>query len=293
MDSTEVLARQFEARRGRLHQIAYRLLGSTADAEDAVQDAWLRVQRHGTTDVQNLDGWLNTLVARLALDMLRSRKARPDRPPGTEGSAAVDAGDAQGAEAEAILAETVGRALLVVLDRLTPTERVAFVLHDSFGMPFGQIAEIMGSSATSAKTLASRARTKIRGEPAVSVEDLRRERDAVARFLAAAREGDITGLLAVLAPDVTRRADPSVLPAGAPAELRGARAVAEQTVVLSERARVAEPALVNGHVGLVLAVRGRLQLAITVTVVNEAISEYEVIAEPVRLRQLELAILEI
>ena len=289
MDLREPLAQQFESQRSRLHGLAYRLLGSGSDADDVVQEAWLRLERAGAGDVKNLPGWLTTVVARLSLDVLRSRKARPEQPFGTVAPEATN-DDLDGEpERELMLAEAVGRALLVVLDRLTTSERVAFVLHDSFGMPFAEIGRIIGTTPSSAKTLASRARRKVRGTPSVHAAELARQRNVVEAFLAAAREGDLPGLIAVLAPDVVRRADPMVMPAGAPAELRGAQAVAEQTLLLSPRARLAEPALIDGRVGIVVAPRGRLLIAITMTSVGFTVTEYEVIADPARLRALELA----
>jgi RNA polymerase sigma factor (sigma-70 family) len=291
MDRREPLAQQFESQRCRLHGLAYRLLGSGSDADDVVQEAWLRLERAGAGEVNNLPGWLTTVVARLSLDALRSRKARPEQPFGTVVPETTN-DDLEGEpEREVMLAETVGRALLVVLDRLTTSERVAFVLHDSFGVPFAEIGRIVGTTPSSAKTLASRARRKVRGTPSVPASELARQRTVVEAFLAAAREGDLPGLVAVLAPDVVRRADPMVLPPGAPTELRGAQAVAEQTLLLSRRAQLAEPALIDGEVGIVIAPRGRLVSAITTTIQDGAITAYEVIADPARLRGLEFSTL--
>jgi RNA polymerase sigma-70 factor (ECF subfamily) len=279
----------FEAERSHLRAVAYRLLGSASDADDALQEAWLRLDRSDTSEVDNLAAWLTTVVARVSLDMLRSRRARRDQPAGVAlPEPPADDREAD-PEAEALLADSVGNALLVVLDRLTPAERVAFVLHDSFGVPFAEIAPIVGRSPSSAKKLASRARQKVRGNPRAPEADLARQRQVVEAFLAAARAGDIAGLLAVLDPNVVRRADAVALPAG-PAELRGGRAVAEQTRLLSERARFAELALVDGAVGVLLAPRGQLRLALTFKVSEGRISRYDVIADPARLAQLALAL---
>ncbi|GAA4682170.1 sigma-70 family RNA polymerase sigma factor [Streptomyces youssoufiensis] len=319
METQDRLAERFEPHRSRLRAVAYRMLGSGSDADDAVQETWLRLSRADTSEVANLSGWLTTVVSRICLDMLRTRTARreelvgarlPDRwdgaGPGADGGPGQGAGRAGGdgpgvgadrprpgtdPEHEALLADSVGRALLVVLDTLTPAERVAFVLHDLFAVPFQQLAPIVERSPVAAKKLASRARHKVRGTPAVDAAELARHREVVRAFLAAARDGDMAGLLAVLAPDVVRRADPAALPPGAPTTLRGARAVAEQTMVFGRGSRRAEPLLIDGHVGIAVAPRGRLRLAITVTVRDDRIAAYEVIADPARLRQLDLAVL--
>ena len=278
--------------------MAYRLLGSAAEADDAVQEAWLRMHRTGVADVRNLGGWLTTVVARICLDQLRVRAARreqpldrppaePDRPrPGEVDPAGVDPA------AEAELADAVGRALTVVLDRLAPAERVAFVLHDVFAVPFAEIGPVLARTPAATKKLAGRARLKVKGAPDLPPAELARDRRVVAAFLAAARRGDLVGLLAVLAPDVVRRADPAVLPAGAAAVVRGARAVAEETRALSgERARNAEPALVDGAVGAVVVRGRRLELVLRFTLADDRITAFEVIAEPARLAGLALAVL--
>ncbi len=292
MDEPDVLAERFEAWRGRLRAVAYRLLGSAGEAEDAVQEAWLRLGRTDVGDVGNLDGWLRTVVTRICLDMLRARTARREEltgPPAfDEISAPAEGGHP---EDEAVRADSVSRALLVVLDRLEPAERVAFVLHDMFAVPFGQIAPLVERTPAATKKLASRARGKVRGTPAVPAADLARHRRVVAAFLAAARAGDLTAILAVLAPDVVRRADPATLPPGGATELRGARSVAEGTLVLGGRARFAELALVNGTVGAVLAPGGRLLAALTFTVEDDKITAYDVIGDPARLGRLSLAVL--
>lgn len=290
----EELARRFEEQRDRLRAVAHRLLGSASEAEDAVQEAWLRLGRVDGSQVENLPAWLRTVVSRICLDLLRSRVARreelvgqqpPDQP--------WEDGTGQGAdpEQEALLVESVGRALLVVLDRLGPAERVAFVLHDMFAVPFEQIAPIVERTPVATKKLASRARHRVHGVPVRPAGELAGHRRVVEAFLAASRGGDLAGLLVVLAPDVVRRADPAALPAGVALQSCGARAVATETLVFGRRARWAAPALVDGAVGVVVAPGGRLVLALAVTVVGERIAAYEVIADPARLARLELAVL--
>ncbi|MFF4481658.1 sigma-70 family RNA polymerase sigma factor [Streptomyces sp. NPDC001520] len=286
------LAERFEKHRGPLRAVAYRMLGSLGEADDAVQETWLRLSRADAEAVGNLSGWLRTVVSRICLDMLRSRTARREEPVGPElPDLAREAGDSD-PEEEAVLADSVGRALLVVLDTLGPAERVAFVLHDVFAVPFDRIAPIVERSPVAAKKLASRARQKVRGVAAVPRSELDRQRRTVDAFLAAARGGDMAALLAVLDPDVVRRADRAALPEGAPTVARGARAVAEETAGFAPRSRLAEPALINGAVGIVVAPRGRLLLALTLTVEDERITAYEVIADPGRLSRLELGFLD-
>ncbi|MFI0770213.1 sigma-70 family RNA polymerase sigma factor [Streptomyces melanosporofaciens] len=287
------LAERFEKHRGPLRAVAYRMLGSLGEADDAVQETWLRLSRADAEAVGNLSGWLRTVVSRICLDMLRSRTARREEPVGPElPDLAREAGDGGDPEEEAVLADSVGRALLVVLDTLGPAERVAFVLHDVFAVPFDRIAPIVERSPVAAKKLASRARQKVRGVAAVPRSELDRQRRTVDAFLAAARGGDMAALLAVLDPDVVRRADRAALPEGAPTVARGARAVAEETAGFAPRSRLAEPALINGAVGIVVAPRGRLLLALTLTVEDERITAYEVIADPGRLSRLELGFLD-
>ncbi|MBU3864373.1 sigma-70 family RNA polymerase sigma factor [Streptomyces sp. 4503] len=287
------LAERFERHRGPLRAVAYRMLGSLGEADDAVQETWLRLSRADAEAVGNLSGWLRTVVSRICLDMLRSRTARREEPVGQElPDLARDTGDGGDPEEEAVLADSVGRALLVVLDTLGPAERIAFVLHDVFAVPFDGIAPIVERSPVAAKKLASRARQKVRGVAAVPRAELDRQRRTVDAFLAAARGGDMAALLAVLDPDVVRRADRAALPEGAPTVARGARAVAEETAGFAPRSRLAEPALVNGAVGIVVAPRGRLLLALALTVEDERITAYEVIADPGRLSRLELGLLD-
>ncbi|MFV8128745.1 sigma-70 family RNA polymerase sigma factor [Streptomyces syringium] len=293
MDGLDGLAEHFETHRGHLRAVAYRMLGSLGDADDAVQEAWLRLGRTDAGEIENLAAWLRTVVSRICLDMLRSRTSRPEDPAGARVPDLVrETGAGSDPEQEALLADSVGRALLVVLDTLGPAERIAFVLHDMFAVPFDRIAPIVDRSPVTTKKLASRARQKLRGTPALPGAELARHRHVVEAFLAASRRGDIDGLLAVLDPDVVRRADPAALPAGAATVARGARDVVEGTLVFGRRARFAAPALVNGTVGVVVAPHGRLLLALTLTIENDRITAYEVIADPARLRRLDLAVLD-
>ncbi|MET8851401.1 sigma-70 family RNA polymerase sigma factor [Amycolatopsis sp. NPDC004625] len=278
------LAAEFEAERGRLRGLAYRMLGSAAEADDAVQEAWLRLNRVDAVD--NLAAWLTTVVSRVCLDVLRSRKARREEPSEVFPEPVAEADPA----GEAELADSVGRALLVVLDALGPAERIAFVLHDLFAVPFDRIAPVLDRTPVAAKKLASRARQRIRGSSPLPAADLARHRRVVDAFLAAARGGDLAALLDVLAPDVVRRADAAALPAGAALEVRGARAVAEETQVFGKRARFAATALVDGAVGVVVAPRGRLVLALAVTVEGERVAAYEVVADPARLAALHVTL---
>jgi RNA polymerase sigma factor (sigma-70 family) len=282
------LAREFEAERARLRGLAFRMLGSAAEADDAVQEAWLRLDRVDRVDsVDNLAAWLTTVVSRVCLDVLRSRKARREDPFDVVPELAADTDPA----GEVELADSVGRALLVVLDALGPAERIAFVLHDLFAVPFDRIAPVLDRTPVAAKKLASRARHRVRGTSALPPADLTRHRRVVDAFLAAARGGDLDELLDVLAPDVVRHADAAALPAGAALEARGARAVAEETQVFGKRAHFAEAALVDGAVGVVVAPRGRLLLALAVTVEGDRVAAYEVIADPARLAALHVTLL--
>ncbi|MEV5474525.1 sigma-70 family RNA polymerase sigma factor [Streptomyces sp. NPDC002387] len=293
MNGQDELAGRFEEQRGRLRAVAYRMLGSLGEAEDAVQEAWLRLARVDAAEVENLGGWLRTVVARICLDMLRARASRREELFGPQAPAEVHAdGGGPGPEDEALLVDAIGPALLVVLDRLSPAERIAFVLHDSFAVPFEEIAPVVGRSTAAAKKLASRARHKVRGNPVLAPAELDGHRRVVEAFLVAARGGDLDGLLAVLAPDAVRRADAAALPPGGAPELRGAGSVAEQTVLLRARARFARVALVDGVVGVVVAPRGRLLLVLRVTVEDGSVTSYEAIGDPVRLRRLSLAVLD-
>jgi len=293
MEDLNGLAERFEASRPRLRAVAYRMLGSMSEADDAVQEAWLRLSRSGADSVDNLGGWLTTVVARVCLDMLRARKSRREEPLDSmpEPAAGTDSRTPGGPETEALLADSVGLAMLVVLDTLAPAERVAFVLHDMFDPPFGQIADITGRSPAAARQLASRARRRVKGSPVRHGTELARQREVVAAFLAAARRGDFEALLAVLDPDVELRADRAAVPAGVPSEVTGAAAVAGQASVFSRRARFARLALVNGAVGVIVAPRGRLFAVLSPTVVGGRITKIDVVADPERLRELDLAVL--
>jgi len=294
VDEGDWLARRFEENRSHLRAVAYRMLGSLGEADDAVQEAWLRFSRSDTSGVANLGGWLTTVVARVCLDMLRSRKSRREEPLGAhEPESIVSREDGTSPEQEALVADSVGLALLVVLETLAPAERLAFVLHDMFAVPFDEIAPIVGRSPTAARQLASRARRRVRGAGTVASADLTRQREVVEAFLAATRSGDFDALLAVLDPDVVRRADAAAVPRGAPRELRGAHAVAKGALAGSQRARSAPVALavVNGSVGVVVAPGGRLSRVITFKIRSGKIAEIDVLADPARLRQLHLAVL--
>ncbi|MGH3502927.1 MAG: sigma-70 family RNA polymerase sigma factor [Nocardioidaceae bacterium] len=285
------LATEFETHRARLRQLAYRMLGSPSDADDAVQETWLRLTHADTDAIENLPGWLRTVASRICLDMLRSRDARREDLVGHQIPEDKPA-DQPGPEEDAVLLDSVGRALLVVLDRLDPTERVAFVLHDIFAIPFADIAPVVDRTPSTTKKLASRARHRVRGTPTASTQTLNQQRQVISAFLAAARAGDLAAILTVLAPDVVRYADPAALPPGAAAEVRGAHDVAEGTVLLAGRAQEAELALVNGTVGLLVAPRGQLQFALTFTIEANKITRYDVIADSERIRQLALAVLD-
>ena len=293
MDESDWLVEQFEAHRTHLRAVAYRMLGSLGEADDAVQEAWLRLNRSDTSGVKNLGGWLTTVVARVCLDMLRSRKSwREESLDAYVTEPIVSREDATAPEQEALLADSVGLALLVVLETLAPAERLAFVLHDMFAVPFDEIAPIVGRSPAATRQLASRARRRVHGEARVPNADLARQREVLKAFDAAARGGDFAALVAVLDPDVVVRADFAAVPPGGLREVRGALAVAGQALIFSQRARFAQLALVNGAVGAVVAPRGRLLLVMTFKFTGERIAEIDVIADPARLRQLDLAVLD-
>jgi RNA polymerase sigma-70 factor (ECF subfamily) len=292
MDERDWLAGRFEEHRPRLRAVAYRMLGSLAEADDAVQDAWLRLSRAGAGEVENLGGWLTTVVARICLNMLRSRATRREEPLDAHLPDPVISpeGPLQ-PEEEALLADSVGLALLVVLDSLSPAERLAFVLHDMFAMPFDEIAPIIGRSPAAARQLGSRARRRVQGAAPVPDPDLSRQRKVVDAFLAASREGDFKALVSLLDPDVVLRVDRPV-PPGAPAVIRGAQAVVEQARLFSSLAPFAQPALVNGAAGFVVAPHGEPFSVLGVTVANGKIVEIDVVADPERLRQLDLSVLD-
>jgi RNA polymerase sigma factor (sigma-70 family) len=291
MEESARLVDQFETHRAHLRAVAYRMLGSTGEADDAVQEAWLRVSRSGTAGVENLGGWLTTIVSRVCLDMLRSRRSRREAPleePDVRmPDPIVGRADRIDPEQEALLGDSVGLALLVVLESLSPAERLAFVLHDMFGVPFGEIGPIVGRSPTAARQLASRARRRVRGTTVVPDPDLARQRQVVEAFLAASREGDFEALLAVLDEDVVLRADYG--DAGASRLIRGARAVAGGALAFSRFAPFARPALVNGAAGLVTVGEGRPFSVMGFTIVRGKIAEIDVLADPERLQRLDLA----
>jgi RNA polymerase sigma-70 factor, ECF subfamily len=290
IDEPQWLAERFEAERRHLRAVAYRMLGSVTEAEDAVQEAWLRLSRSDTSGIENLGGWLTTVVARVSLSMLRARKARQEEALGPHLPEPIVSRDDQlDPEEEALLADSVGLALLVVLEELTPAERLAFVLHDMFAVSFDEIAPIVGRSPDAARQLASRARRRIR-RASVPDAEVSQQREVVDAFLAASRDGDFDALLAVLDPNVVLRADRAV-PVGAPTEYRGARAVAERAVFFSELALSSHPVLVNGAAALVVAPHGEPFSVLAFTVTGGKIVEIDVFADPTRIRQLDLAAL--
>lgn len=290
MDKHDWLAEQFEGYRAHLRTVAYRMLGSLSDADDAVQASWLRLSRADAGSIENMGGWLTTVVARVSLDMLRSRSSHPEESldaqvvePPTNRKEGIDP------EHEALLADSVGLALLVILDRLDPAERLAYVLHDMFAMPFEDIAPIVGRSPAAARQLASRARRQIQGAPVESNPDLSRKRDVVTAFLNASRTGDFQGLLAVLDPDVVFRADAAAMLTGAASELRGAEAVANN---FNGRARAVQPALIDGVVGAVWGTDNKIHIAFNFTIVDGKIIEIELFKDPERLDNLDVVLLD-
>ena len=286
MAKTEQLGQLFESEREHLRAVAYRMLGSTTEADDAVQETWLRLNRSDADSIENLGGWLTTVTARVCLDMLRSRKSR--REESIDADLTEPVADSS-PEQQALLADSVGVALLVMLDTLTPAERLAFVMHDMFDVSFEEIGSVIGRSPQAARQLASRARRRVRGADKEQHSDLNRERKVVDSFLAALRAGDFEGLLAVLDPDVLVRVDIPGRP-GVPAEVRGAADWARGAVAYSQLARSVQPALVNGSPGLVFAPGGRLTRVLIFTVVGVKIVEFEVVANPERLAQLNLSL---
>jgi RNA polymerase sigma factor (sigma-70 family) len=294
MDEHDWLAQQFEIHRTRMRSVAYRMLGSLSEADDAVQEAWLHLSRSDTSGIQNLGGWLTTVVARICLDMLRSRASRREEPLGPQvPDPIVSRADALDPEKEALLADSVGLALLIVLNTLSPAERLAFVLHDMFGVPFDEIAPLVGRTASTARQLASRARRRVHRAAIAPDADLTHQRAIVDAFLAAARGGDFEALLAVLDPEVVLRADRGGVAAGVSRKVRGARAVAEQALSFSQLAQFAQMALVNGAAGIVAWLPGGRPFAIMgFTVRRGTIVEIDILADPTRLRQLDLAVFD-
>jgi RNA polymerase sigma factor (sigma-70 family) len=283
-----VPAEPFEEHRAHLRAIAYRMLGSLTEADDAVQEAWLRMERTDVDDVRNMRGWLTTVAARICLDMLRARGARPEGP--LDEAPAIPAPDAVDPEAEAVLADSIGVALLVILQTLSPAERLAFVLHDMFDLPYAEIAPIVGRTENTAAQLAARARRRVRGKTPDPATDLVRQRRLVDAFLSAARDGDFDALLEVLDGDVVLRVDATA--AGTAMTFRGAQTVAANASAFSANARFAEPALVDGAVGIVVAPKGKLALVLRFGVVGDKITEIDIDADPQRLRRFSLAVLD-
>lgn len=283
MTQQDWLSERFEADRARLTAIAVRMLGSRTEADDAVQEAWLRLSRTDASTIENLGGWLTTVVGRVCLDMLRSRKSRREEPLEPE---VQEAGAHP--EQEVMMAEGIGLALVVVLETLNPAERVAFVLHDMFGMPFEEIAPIVGRSTTAARQLASRARRRVQGRPASTKGDIARHSQIARAFLAASRGGDFTALIAMLDPQVVLRSDAAAVQVGADRELVGAQAVA---ATFAGRARAASAGLVDGAPALVWAPGGKPRVVFAFKVVAGKIAEVEVVADPARLDAMDIAIL--
>jgi RNA polymerase sigma factor (sigma-70 family) len=290
MDERDRLAEQFEEHRGHLRAVAYKMLGSLSEADDAVQESWLRLSRSDASEVENLRAWLTTVVARVALNVLRSRRTRGEEPLDVRvPDPVVTADDGTQPEHEALLADSVGLALLVVLDTLGPAERLAFVLHDMFGVPFDEIAGMVDRSPAAARQLASRARRRVQGAAPVPDADLAAQRRVVDAFFAAARDGDFDALVAVLHPDVVSRGDGGP---GASAVARGARDVAARALTFARLAPFVRPALVNGAAGAVVAPRGEPFSVMGFTVVGGRIVEIDAITDPARLRALDLAVLD-
>jgi len=295
VDDSDWLAARFEEHRGHLRAVAYRMLGSVTEADDAVQESWIRLSRSDTTEVRNLGGWLTTVTARVCLDMLRSRTSRREEPFGPyvpDPILSREDGSAD-PEQQALLADSVGLALLVVLETLTPPERLAFVLRDMFALPFDEIAPIVGRSPEAARQLASRARRRVQGAAPAPDPDLSRQREVVNAFLAASRDGDLEGLVAVLDPDVVLRADRGPV-AGGSVEVRGAAAVAGQAMTfarLSRTGMTSLPALVNGAAGIVSLHDGVPVSVLAFTVSGGRIAEIDILADAERLRRLDLTVL--
>lgn len=286
MDEKNFWTEQFEASRPHLRAVAYRMLGSAAEVDDAVQETWLRLSRSDAGEVGNLRGWLTTVVARICLDMLRARKSRREEPMSPLVPEPV-AFDAHAEDTE--MADSVGAALLIVLETLAPAERLAFVLHDMFAVPFEEIAPIVGRTPAAARQLASRARRRVQGKPQIDDPDLARQRRVVDAFLAAARNGDFEGLLAVLDPDVVARADQAAMRLDSRGEIRGASAVAE---FFKGRAQSARPALVDGALGAAVILGGQLRIVLRLTFAGDRISGFEAIADADHIARMDTDLLE-
>lgn len=287
MEETTWLTEQFEAHRTRLRGVAYRMLGSISDADDAVQETWLRLHRQGDADIDNVGGWLTTVTSRICLDILRARRLRQED---SLDVVTLLAAAANGAEEEAALADAVGLALMVVLTRLSPAERISFVLHEMFGIAFEHIAPIVSRSPAAARKLASRARARVRGASTIGDDELARQRDIAEAFLAAARTGDLQGLLAVLDPAVVLRTDATAARLGQGGDLYGASAVAASML---GKAQVARTVLIEGRIGVVVAPTGKLLLALRLNFVGDRIGIIDAIADADRLDQLVLSVVPI
>jgi RNA polymerase sigma-70 factor (ECF subfamily) len=293
MDENDWLAERFEGHRPHLRTVAYRMLGSLTEADDAVQDTWLRLSRSGASDIENLGGWLTTVVARVCLNMLRARTVRREEPfDGHLPDPVVSREEELQPEQEAVLADSVGLALLIVLETLSPDERLAFVLHDMFAVPFDEIATMIGRTPEAARQLASRARRRVRGADIPAPDpDLAQQRQVVDAFFAAARGGNFEGLVAVLHPEVVLRADFGPRRPRAPKEFRGAEAVAGQALAGAIPAARLHPALVNGAAGVVVTIYGRPFAVIGFTVAEGKIVAIDAIADPERVRRVGAAVL--
>jgi RNA polymerase sigma factor (sigma-70 family) len=286
--SEDWLARQFEFHRPRLRAAAYRMLGARCDADDAVQEAWLRLSRSQADGIDDLGAWLTTVVGRVCLNMLRSRRVRREVSPVDD---ALEPAAADDPEGDAAHADSVGLALLVVLEALTPDERVAFVLHDMFDLPFEEIAPIIGRTPVAARQLASRARRRVQGRTTANT-DIARQRAVAEAFMTAARGGDMQALMAVLHPDIVLRADSAAMARGAPRILSGAAAVAHAVLAGAKRGGPTRIVLINGAAGMIIEPGGRLQVALAFTIDGDKISEIEAIAEPAHLARLDIAVLD-
>lgn len=295
MSEKDWLAQEFEENRSHLRGVAYRMLGSLSEADDAVQESWLRLSRSDASSIDNLGGWLTTVTARVCLDMLRSRNSRREDSLDDQKSELAAAGkDKVDPEQEALLADSVGLALLVVLDRLNPAERLAFVLHDLFDLPFEEIASIVGRTPAAARQLASRARRQVRGATTTSEAKLAQQREIVTIFLTALRKGYFEGLIAVLDPDLVVRIDKSAVAVGASNEVRGAENWAKQAIAFSRSLRFIEPqpALIDGAVGVIVAPHGRLFRVLQFKIADGKIAQIDVVADPKRLHLLNLGVME-
>lgn len=292
MQQNNRLAETFEEQRGHLRAVAYRMLGSLSEADDAIQEAWLRLSRTDATAIENLGAWLTTVVSRVCLDILRSRTSRKEESLSEPASESAAQDKKTDPEQEAVLADSVGLALLVVLDRLTPSERLAFVLHDIFAIPFEEIAPIIDRTPAAARQLASRARRRIQGTSSLPDTSLTQQRHLVSSFLTALRNGDVEGLVALLDPSIAVCADQTI---SLPAETTGIQSAeqwAKQAMSLARGARFARPALIDGEIGVVIAPRGRLFRVLRFTFVEGRIAQVNIIGDPESLGKLELGIVE-